>query len=108
VRTTPVNTREPIEIVADALEVQQDKRTATFTGNVNATQATMAMRADTLKVTYSGGGEQTNAISRIDANGKVFLSTPTETASGAAATYDVGTGIITLTVRVCCAANEWS
>lgn len=106
VGTTPVNAREPIEIVADALEVQQDKRTAIFTGNVNANQGTMVMRADTLKVTYSGGAEQANAISQLDATGRVFLSTPAETAQGAAANYDVGTGIITLTGGVVLTRGE--
>ena len=99
VRTAPNNAREPIEIAADALEVQQDKRTATFNGNVNATQGTMVMRADRLVVTYTQGGDA-NAISKLDAVGKVFLSTPAETAQGNNATYDVPAGIITLTGSV--------
>jgi lipopolysaccharide export system protein LptA len=103
VRTAPINAREPIEIAADALEVQQDKRTATFNGNVNATQGTLVMRADRLVVTYTQGGTpggDANAISKLDAVGKVFLSTPGETAQGNNATYDVPAGIITLTGSV--------
>lgn len=99
VRTAAVNAREPIEIAADALEVQQDKRTATFTGNVNANQGNMVMKADRLIVTYAQGGGD-NAISKLDAVGKVFLSTPAETAQGNNATYDVPAGIITLTGSV--------
>lgn len=99
VRTAPVNAREPIEIAADALEVQQDKRIATFTGNVSANQGTMVMKADRLIVTYSQAGDA-NSISKLDAVGKVFLSTATETAQGNSATYDVPAGIITLTGSV--------
>ncbi len=99
VRTAPVDARAPIEIAADALEVQQDRRTATFTGNVNANQGTMVMKADRLIVTYSQAGDA-NAISKLDAVGKVFLSTATETAQGNSATYDVPAGIITLTGSV--------
>ena len=62
VRTAPNNAREPIEIAADALEVQQDKRTATFNGNVNATQGTMVMRADRLVVTYTQGDRKSTRL----------------------------------------------
>lgn len=102
---TAIDVRAPIEIVADALEVQQDRRTATFAGNVNATQGPMILRADTLKVAYAAGGGA-NAITHLDATGKVFLSTPQETAQGAAANYDVGTGIITLTGSVILTRGE--
>ena len=43
---------KPIEVSSDALEVQQDKNEAIFTGNVIATQGTINMRADKMIVHY--------------------------------------------------------
>ena len=91
--------RQPIEISADALEVQQDKRLAIFAGNVAATQGAYLLRADRMAVSYAATGGD-NSISKIDATGKVFFSTPAETAQGDAGTYDVDAGIITLTGAV--------
>ncbi|MSP20626.1 MAG: lipopolysaccharide transport periplasmic protein LptA [Alphaproteobacteria bacterium] len=105
IAATQMNTRDPIEIVANTLDVQHDRRTATFAGNVNATQGVLLLRADKLLVAYATGGAP-NAINRLDATGRVFLSTPQETAQGATATYDVGAGIITLTGTVVLTRGE--
>ena len=88
--------RLPIEISADALEVQQDKRVAVFTGNVRAIQGNIVLAADKISVEYADDGDETNTIRTIDAEGNVFFSTPTETAEGDFGTYDVMNGIITL------------
>ena len=94
------DTTQPIEITADALEVQQDQGVAVFTGAVNAIQGELVLRADTLRVHYRTGDESDagfpGAISRIDAQGSVFFSTPSETAEGETGVYDVGDGTITL------------
>ncbi len=94
------DTAQPIEITADALEVQQDEGVAVFTGAVNAIQGDLVLRADILRVHYGPGGESNGgfpgAISRIDAQGSVFFSTPSETAEGDTGVYDVGGGTITL------------
>jgi len=108
---------QPIEITADSLEVQQDKQLAVFRGRVQAVQGEMRLTADTLAVTYreqrtqqpqpqqrprqqqSGDGAM-GAISRIDATGNVFVSSPTETAQGLTGVYDVDKRVITLTGQV--------
>ena len=102
---TQVNQKDPVEIVANTLDVQQDRRTATFAGNVVATQGVLTLRADKVTVAYANQGTP-NTFDRLDATGKVFLSTPQETAQGNAATYDVGTGIITLTGGVVLTRGE--
>jgi lipopolysaccharide export system protein LptA len=86
----------PIEITADRLDVAQRQQLATFTGNVDAVQGQLVLRADQLRVHYRGSGEQVNpasgdssTIRRIEAEGNVFLSSPTETAQGQIGTYDV-------------------
>lgn len=113
----PQNRNQPIEINADRLEVQQDKQIATFTGNVDATQGDFKMKADQLKVFYreqqqsqqrpaaakpgeipqrpaarpaaQNDNPMGGSIQRIEATGKVFLSSPQETASGDTGVYDV-------------------
>jgi lipopolysaccharide export system protein LptA len=53
--------KAPIEIKADSLEVEQDKQLATFRGNVDATQAEIRLRADTLVVHYRPKDQVPNA-----------------------------------------------
>ena len=47
---TSHDTALPIEIAADALEVQQEKQIAVFSGNVDAQQGNIKLRADRLWV----------------------------------------------------------
>lgn len=102
---TPVNLKEPIEIEAKMLDVQQDRRMAIFQGDVVATQGVMVLRADRVQVAYAAAGGQ-NTFERLEATGKVLISTPQETAQGNTATYDVGPGIITLTGAVVLTRGE--
>ena len=93
------DTSLPIEITADQLDVDQNRRLATFTGNVDAVQGELVLSADRLDVHYSGSGDDagdgsdadggdgagsSGSIRRIEAEGNVFLSSPTETAHSSA------------------------
>lgn len=86
----------PIEIVADALEVQQANSLAIFSGAVVAGQATLRLTADKLTVTYAAenSASDTGAIQKMRAEGNVFLTNGAETAQGAWAVYDVASGTI--------------
>jgi lipopolysaccharide export system protein LptA len=92
----------PIEITADSLEVLQNQKIATFTGNVDAVQGDMVLSADQLRVYYGDtdgaapGPAGTGSIRRIEADGNVFLSSPRETAQGEAGVYDVAANQLTL------------
>lgn len=95
------DTTLPIEITADSLEVLQNENIATFTGNVDAVQGEMVLSADLLRVHYGDAGDAapplaTGSIRRIEAEGNVFLSSPRETAQGAAGVYDVASNRVTL------------
>lgn len=96
------DTSLPIEITADTLEVAQADQVATFTGNVDAVQGDLVLRADKLRVHYRGDdqGDQaaasTGTIRRIEATGNVFLSSPRETAEGDVGVYDVASNSVTL------------
>jgi lipopolysaccharide export system protein LptA len=109
----------PIEITADRLDVVQPDRIATFTGNVDAVQGDMVLSADRLRVFYNGDGPTAapakgdgqsaapakgdgqsaagnGSIRRIEAEGNVFLSSPSQTAQGERGVYDVASDQVTL------------
>ncbi|HYM31252.1 MAG TPA: LptA/OstA family protein [Candidatus Cybelea sp.] len=119
------DTKQPIDISSDSLEVEQDKQIATFRGNVDALQGDLRLKADTLIVHYrnkadsppaaqpppktaakgSAAGAAASAdadpfaggsISRIDANGHVFVSSPEESGRGDTGYYDVDKRVIVL------------
>jgi lipopolysaccharide export system protein LptA len=109
------NRDQPIEINADSLEVQQEKQVAIFNGNVNAVQGDMRLKADQLRVFYRQGAKPGEAprtqaqgqpqgpagsIVRIEAVGRVFISSPTQTAQGDQGVYDVERNTITLASNV--------
>jgi len=97
------DSKTPIEVTSDTLDVMQEQNQAIFSGHVVAIQGDVRLTSDKMTVYYSkpadkGKSEKTpaaktdvekNAIKKIDAKGSVFLSTPEETASGATGTYDV-------------------
>ena len=99
---------EPIEIIADKLVVQQETQIATFTGNVVAVQGDMTLKSDLLRVFYAqeqaAEGAATPAdstsIRRIEAEGNVSLSNPSDTATGDRGVYDVPAQKMTLTGNV--------
>ncbi|MFC3230430.1 lipopolysaccharide transport periplasmic protein LptA [Marinibaculum pumilum] len=91
---------QPIEVISDELEVQQANNLAIFSGNVDAIQGEMRLRADKLTVHYrnndqaeaqaeAAGAEAGGAITKIVAEGQVFVSSPKETGQGDVGVYDV-------------------
>ncbi len=89
----------PIEITADNLIVKQTQEQAIFSGNVQAIQGQMHLQADTMTVHYKSKKENTNegnTVSKIDVEGRVFLSTPKETARGEKGIYNVDKKNVTL------------
>lgn len=96
---------KPVEISSDALDVRQDLHQAIFTGNVIAVQGEVNMRADKMTVHYSGEGSGDAAatgkgVSRIDADGHVIFTNPTDTAKGDKAVYLVDKQTLDLTGNV--------
>ena len=94
---------EPIKIEADSLEVIDEKKVAIFTGNVKVIQGKFQLVAKKLEVTYSGGpgGKQKKSeqagIKRIDASGKVAITTPDkQSATADWAKFDVLAKIVTI------------
>lgn len=127
------NSNLPIEIAADNLEVLQERQLAIFRGNVDVAQGDMRLRADELVVYYrdrnnaqppaqaqgqrpaqqrpaapvpSAGGPDMGAISRIEAKGKVFISSADEKAQGDYADYNVDKKLIVLQGNVVLTQKE--
>ena len=112
------NNGQPININSDTLEVQQDKNLAIFRGKVDAVQGDTRLRSDELYVYYrdrqqkdataaqkkpagaTPGGPDASSITRIEAKGNVFVSTPQERGQGDFGIYDVDKKTVTLTGNV--------
>lgn len=88
------NSNAPVDVAADRIEVQDRSDRAIFSGNVQVRQADLTLNAARLTVAYSdAGGIQ---IQRIDASGGVLLRSPSETARGQFAIYDLNSRLITM------------
>ena len=88
------NSRAPIQVDADRAEAQDRADRAIFAGNVVVTQDSLTLRTARLTIAYqSAGGID---INRIDASGGVIVTSPSETARGSFATYDLDSGLITM------------
>ena len=88
------NSNAPVDVVADRIEVQDRADRAIFVGNVRVRQAALELDTARLTVAYStAGGIQ---IDRLDASGGVIVRSPSETARGDFAVYDLDRKLITL------------
>jgi lipopolysaccharide export system protein LptA len=105
------NRDQPVNIKADALEVRNQKKIATYTGNVHLVQGDTTLRCKTLIVYYDGdqaGGQAPAAksttpapaggssIRYMEAIGQVIVVQKDQTATGEKAIYDMKTNSVTL------------
>lgn len=88
------NSNAPVDVDADRIEVQDRADRAIFSGNVIARQGNMTMNAARLTVAYTNSSGVD--VQRMVAEGGVTLRTPSETARGNTAIYDVNRRIVTL------------
>jgi lipopolysaccharide export system protein LptA len=87
----------PVEVTADTLNVDQDSRTAKFSGNVVIGQGDMRMSAAEVEVFYD---EATGQIARFVASGGVTFVTATEAAESQTADYDLTAGVLIMSGEV--------
>jgi lipopolysaccharide export system protein LptA len=89
-----LDTDAPVDVAADRIEVQDRADRVVISGNVIVRQAQLQLNAARVTVAYAdAGGIQ---IERIDASGGVLLRSPSETARGQYAIYDINRRLITL------------
>ena len=92
------DSRAPIDVDAARLEAQDRADRAVFSGNVVIRQGSLTLRTARLTVAYAN----TNGldVTRIDASGGVVITSPSETARGDFAVYDLNAGLITMVGNV--------
>jgi lipopolysaccharide export system protein LptA len=88
------NSRAPIDLSADRAEAQDRSDRAIFAGNVVVRQDALTLKTARLTIAYASTGGID--INRIDASGGVVVTSPSETARGNFATYDLDAGLITM------------
>ena len=88
------NTNAPVDVAADRIEVQDRADRAVFSGNVVVRQAELTMNAARVTVAYANSGNI--QIERVDASGGVTVRSPSETARGQFAIYDINSRLITM------------
>ena len=97
------NSKEPIQIEADKLEVIDTKGMANFVGNVSVVQGTTLLKARKLKVFYlrdGGNGSAGGNVKKIEASGKVAVRSGDQHASADNATVDMQAQIAVLSGNV--------
>jgi lipopolysaccharide export system protein LptA len=92
------DSKAPVDVTADRMEVQERADRAIFAGNVLARQGTLSLRTARLTVAYASSDGID--INRIDASGGVTVTSPSETARGDFAVYDLNEGLITMVGNV--------
>lgn len=92
------DSRAPIDLSADRAEAQDRADRAIFAGNVVVRQGELTLRTARLTVAYAS--QNGIDINRIDASGGVTVVSPSETATGDFAVYDLDQGLITMVGNV--------
>ncbi len=91
--------RQPIEVTADGLTVDQATGEAVFTGNVIVVQGDLRMSAGAVRVVYAtAGGDQD--VREVIATGGVLVTRGSDAAEGGSARFDVASSLLTLSGNV--------
>ncbi|GLT08656.1 lipopolysaccharide transport periplasmic protein LptA [Sulfitobacter porphyrae] len=91
------DTKQPVEVTADNLSVDQETGTAIFTGNVMIGQGDLRLSAARVLVVYRN---QNKGIARLEATGGVTLVSGPDAAESERADYNIDTGTIVMTGNV--------
>jgi len=96
---------QPIQIESDKLEVREADSVAVFTGNVNVVQGTTQLKAGKMTVHYARSGQapatsaaarENSQIERMEVDGKVYLKSDDQVATGDRGTFDMKTEVLVL------------
>jgi lipopolysaccharide export system protein LptA len=89
--------KQPVQVEADTLAINQKDGTAVFTGNVAISQGEMLLSAAKVEVTYEEDGE---GIQTLLATGGVTMVNGADAAEAQQADYQVSESIVILTGNV--------
>ena len=90
--------RQPVEVTADGLTVDQTTGEAVFTGNVIVVQGDLRMAAGAVRIVYGTTGAQD--VSEVIATGGVLVTRGADAAEGGSARFDVASALLTLSGNV--------
>jgi lipopolysaccharide export system protein LptA len=92
--------KEPIQIESDKLEVREADNIAIFTGNVTVVQGPTLLKSGKMTVYYlkDGGSAATGSanIDRLEVDGKVYVKSNTQVATGDRGTFDMKSEVMVL------------
>ncbi len=89
------NADEPIAVNADSFSADLQGETGTYSGNVLVVQRAIRLRADEVIVAAPDG-----RATRMEARGGIVIESPSGTATGSLAIYDISTQTVRLTGNV--------
>lgn len=89
------DTKAPVDVTAKHFEVHDKERMALFVGDVHVDQGDLKMASNEARVFYTRDSSNV-IIRRVDAQGAVVLTSPSEQAHAAWGIYDVETEQVTL------------
>jgi lipopolysaccharide export system protein LptA len=92
---------EPIQIESDRLEVRESENKAIFTGNVSVVQGPTLLKSGRMTVYYKQGeGSAATGsanIDRLEVEGKVYVKSEKQVATGDRGAFDMASEVLTLT-----------
>ena len=90
----------PVEVTADALDVNQQDGSARFVGNVIIIQGVMRLSADDVLVIYKQDDGGKTGVERLEAAGNVILVNGPDAAEADKAEYTIDSGTVVMTGNV--------
>jgi lipopolysaccharide export system protein LptA len=93
--TLGLNGDQPIAVNADSFSADLEAETGTYTGNVLVVQGAVKLHADEITIAAPRG-----KATRMEAQGHVVLDTPSGTAVGNTAVYDIPRQVVRLAGNV--------
>ena len=97
--TVRLDTREDTIIARDSLEYYENRQIAVARGDALAIRGDRRVRADVLTAHFTEANAQTE-MKKIQADGNVLVSTPTDIVRAEKGDYDPGRGVATVTGNV--------
>lgn len=106
------NSKAPVDITADQLELVNSQCSAIYRGGAEALQETSRLRADQIRIVYApapaGGGKNgcSSDLLRMEASGSVFYVTPDQRVRGDQAVYEAKSQTLTVTGSVAASRGQ--
>lgn len=90
--------KDPVQVESEALEVFEEgtQRVSVFSGGVTVKRGNTLMKAGTIKLYSSTDAATSSAFTRIEADGKIYVSSGDQKVTGSTAVVDMKANTITV------------